>query len=347
MRKALFIGGTGTISAGVVRRLLEQGGWEIWLLNRGTRKLPFNGDVHHIAADINGNEKELSEKLSGLSFDCVCEFVGYRKEQVERDIRLFAGRTGQYLFTSSASAYHKPPASPFLTEGTTLANPYWQYSRDKIACEEVLMQALREQNFPVTIVRPSHTYDERHIPVAIHGAKGSWQVIRRMLAGKPVLIPGDGTSLWTLTFNTDFAIGYTGLMGNPKAVGEAFQITGDESLTWNQIYGTIAEAFGVSLVPCHVSSDFLAAVGTKYDLRGALLGDKAVTVLFDNTKLKRLVPGMGTHVPFAEGVRIAREELLAHPELQVEDPEFDQFCDAVVLAKQHAEEEVKKALLQG
>lgn len=343
MRTALFIGGTGTISAAIVRRLEESEDWEIWLLNRGNRKLGFGERVHSIQADM-GDEADVREKLRDLSFDCVCEFIGFTKEQAERDIRLFSGKTRQYLFTSSASAYHKPAKSPFLTEGTALANPYWEYSRNKIACEEVLMRAYREQGFPVTIVRPSHTYDERHIPVAIHGAKGSWQVIRRMLAGKQVLIPGDGTSLWTVTFNTDFAIGYTGLMGNPHAIGEAFQITGDESLTWNQIHETIAEAFDVTLRPCHVSSDFLAAVGKKYDLRGSLLGDKAVTVLFDNTKLKRLVPEMETHIRFDQGVRIARDYLTAHPELQVEDPEFDAFCDAVVQARAYAQEEVLSKL---
>lgn len=339
MRTALFIGGTGTISAAIVRRLSESGDWEIWLLNRGNRTLDLGERVHRIQADIR-DEESVREKLGDLSFDCVCEFVGFTREQAERDIRLFSGRTRQYLFTSSASAYHKPARSPFLTEGTALANPYWQYSRDKIACEEVLMRAYREQGFPVTIVRPSHTYDERRIPVAIHGAKGSWQVIRRMLAGKQVLIPGDGTSLWTLTFNTDFAIGYTGLMGNPHAIGEAFQITGDETLTWNQIHETIAEAFGVPLRPCHVSSDFLAAVGAKYDLRGSLLGDKAVTVLFDNTKIKRLVPEMGTHVRFDEGVRIARDYLASHPAYCEEDPEFDAFCDAVIDARQRAQKDL-------
>ena len=343
MRKALFIGGTGTISAAVVRRLATSKEWEVWLLNRGNRMLDFGENVHYIHADIN-DEETVREKIKNLSFDCVCEFIGYRKEQVERDIRLFSNKTKQYLFTSSASAYHKPAPSPYITEETTLANPYWQYSRGKIACEETLWKAYREQGFPITIIRPSHTYDERHIPVAIHGAKGSWQVVKRMLLGKPVLIPGDGTSLWTLTFATDFAIGYTGLMGNSHAIGEAFQITGDESLTWNQIYETIADAYHVSLHPCHVSSDFLAEVGTKYDLRGTLLGDKATTVIFDNTKLKRLVPEMGTHVRFDEGVRIARDYLRDHPELCQEDPEFDAFCDAVVEAKQQAIKSVKLQL---
>lgn len=339
MRRALFIGGTGTISAGVVRRLAGTHEWEIYLLNRGNRKLDFGENVHSIVCDIS-DEKTVREKLGDLSFDCVCEFIGFKKEQAERDVRLFSGRTRQYIFTSSASAYNKPARSPFITEGTALANPYWQYSRDKIACEDYLMGQYRENGFPVTIVRPSHTYDERHVPVAVHGAKGSWQVIRRMMEEKPVLIHGDGSSLWTVTFNSDFAIGYTGLMGNPHAIGEAFQITGDETLTWNQIYETIADALHVTLHPCHVSSDFLAKAGPQYDYAGQLLGDKAASVLFDNTKLKRLVPDMRTTVPFDRGVRIALDWIFAHPEYQVPDPEFDAFCDRVAAAKEHAEKEV-------
>ena len=256
---------------------------------------------------------------------------------MERDYRLFRGKTRQYIYTSSASAYHKPAANYIVTEGTALANPYWQYSRDKIACEEFLMEQYRRDGFPVTIVRPSHTYDERHIPTGLHGKKGFWQNIKRMLEGKPVLIQGDGTSLWTVTFNTDFAVGYTGLMGNRHAIGEAFQITGDESLTWNQIYETIADALGVQLHAVHVSSDFLAEVGRQYDLRGSLLGDKAASVVFDNSKLKRVVPDMCTRVRFDQGVRIALDYILSHPEeCQIEDPEFDAWCDRVIEAREAA-----------
>jgi nucleoside-diphosphate-sugar epimerase len=194
------------------------------------------------------------------------------------------------------------------------------------------MKKYREEGFPVTIVRPSHTYDERSIALGVHGNKGSWQVVKRIMEGRPVIIQGDGTSLWTLTFNTDFAIGYTGLMGNRHAIGEAFQITGDEILTWDQIYGTIADALGVELKPYHVSSDFLSEAGEKYgyDFRGGLLGDKAVSVVFDNSKLKRVVPDMRTTVRFDQGVRIALDYVLSHPECQVEDPEFDEWCDKVI-----------------
>ena len=340
--KALFIGGTGTISTAIVRRLAGDPGWEVWLINRGNRPEAVPEGVHQIIADIN-DEAAVSRAIEGMRFDAVCEFIGFTPDQVERDYRLFKGKTRQYIYTSSASAYHKPAASYIVTEGTTLANPYWQYSRNKIACEEFLMKKYREEGFPVTIVRPSHTYDERRIPLGVHGKKGFWQVIQRMLDGKPVIIQGDGSSLWTLTFNSDFAVGYTGLMGNRHAIGEAFQITGDETLTWNQIYQTIADALGVELHPYHVASDFLAAAGNKYgyDFNGGLNGDKAVSVVFDNTKLKRAVPDMATRVPFHRGVRIALDYILAHPsECQVPDPEFDAWCDRVIAAQEAARAQV-------
>ncbi len=336
--KVLFIGGTGQISTAIVERLVEETDAEVWLLNRGNRTAPEG--AHQIFADIH-DEAATAEVLGDQTFDCVCEFIGFKVEDVERDFRLFSGKTKQYIYTSSASAYNKPSADYVITEGTTLANPHWQYSRDKIACEEYLMQRYREDGFPVTIVRPSHTYDERNIPIGVQGKRGFWQVIRRMLDGKPVIIQGDGTSLWHVTFNRDFAVGYTGLIGNRRAIGEAFQITGDETLSWNQIYQTIADALGVELKACRVSSDFLAAVGDKYglDLEGSLIGDKSVSVVFDNRKLKRLVPEMTTRVPFHAGVRIALDYILSHPEeCQEEDPEFDAWCDRVIDALEKAKE---------
>ncbi len=329
---ALFIGGTGTISTAIVKRLVNELNWEVWVLNRGNRKEVLPEGVNQIIADIN-DEEAVIEKLGDLTFDAVCEFIGFKVKDVERDYRLFKGKTRQYVYISSASAYHKPAANYIITEGTTLANPHWQYSRDKIECEEFLMKKYREEGFPVTIVRPSHTYDERNIPVGVHGKNGSWQVLKRMLEGKPVIIQGDGTSLWTLTFNTDFAVGYTGLLGNRHAIGEAFHITGDETLTWNQIYATLADALGVELKAYHVSSDFLAAAGKGpgYDFEGSLTGDKAVSVVFDNSKLKRVVPDMCTRVRFDQGVRIAIDHILSHPEqCQREDPEFDAWCDKVI-----------------
>ncbi len=329
--KALFIGGTGTISTAIVKRLAEELGWEVWLLNRGNRKEVMPDGVHQIICDIN-DEEAAAKAVEGMSFDVVNEFIGFTRDQVERDYRLFKDKTKQYIYISSASAYNKPAASYVITEGTTLANPHWEYSRNKIACEEFLMEKYREEGFPVTIVRPSHTYDERNVPLGVHGKKGFYQVIKRMMEGKPVIIQGDGSSLWIVTFNKDFAVGYTGLMGNRHAIGEAFQITGDETLTWNQIYQTIADALDVELKAYHVSSDYLSAVGDKYgfDFEGSLTGDKSVSVVFDNRKLKRLVPDMRTTVRFDQGVRIALDYVLSHPECQVEDPEFDEWCDRVI-----------------
>ena len=337
--KVLFIGGTGQISSAIVRKLAREKEFEVWVLNRGNRAVPEG--VHQIIADMN-DETKVADAIRNTTFDTVCEFIGFTVDQVERDYRLFKGKTKQYIYISSASAYHKPAASYLITEGTTLANPHWQYSRDKIACEEFLMKMYREEGFPVTIVRPSHTYDERNIPLGVHGKNGFYQVIKRMQEGKPVIIHGDGTSLWHLTFNEDFAIGFIGLIGNRHAIGEAFHITGDEVLTWNQIYQTIADALGVTLVPYHVSSEFLSAVGDRYDFdyEGSLTGDKAVSVVFDNSKIKRLVPEMTTHIPFHMGVRKALSYVFSHTEEYKEDPEFDAWCDKVIDTLEKAKREV-------
>lgn len=339
--RALFIGGTGTISMAIVRELSKREDWEVWLLNRGNRADEVPSNVRQIACDIS-NEDDARKKLSDMSFDVVNEFIGFVPEQVERDYRLFKGKTKQYIFISSASAYAKPAASYVITEGTTLSNPHWEYSRNKIACEEFLMKKYRDEGFPITIVRPSHTYDERNVPLGVHGKNGFYQVIKRMKEGKPVLIQGDGTSLWHVTFNKDFATGYIGLMQNQHAIGEAFQITGDEVLSWNQIYKTIADALGVELKAYHVSSDFLSAAGDKYgfDFEGSLTGDKSVSVVFDNSKLKRLVPQMKTTVPFNQGVRIALDYVLSHPECQKEDPEFDAWCDKVIAVLEESKKKI-------
>ena len=333
--RILIIGGTGTISSAITRQLAASG-QDLWLLNRGTRKQEVPAGVKQIVADIS-NEEEVKRLLGDMQFDAVCEFIGFVPEQVERDIRLFKGRTRQYVYISSASAYNKPASNHVINEGTTLANPYWEYSRNKIACEELLMKEYRENAFPVTIVRPSHTYCERSVPVSVHGLKGSWQVLKRMIDGKPVVVQGDGSSLWTLTWNEDFARGFIGLLGNPKAIGEAFQIMSDESLTWNQVYKCVADALGVAFHPYYVSSEFLAAVAPKeYDFMGNLLGDKSVTVVFDCSKLKRVVPGFQATTRFHEGVRRCVAYLLSHPELQVEDEEFDAWCDQVIAAQEQA-----------
>ncbi|MEE1067710.1 MAG: SDR family oxidoreductase [Fibrobacteraceae bacterium] len=332
--KILLIGGSGTISSAVTQKLVSEN-HQVFVLNRGNNNDRLPSSVHVLVADM-ANENDVAEIIKGHFFDAVCEFIAFHPSQIERDIRLFSEKTNQYVFISSASAYHKPSVNPYITEGTTLANPYWQYSRDKIACEEVLWNAYRKNNFPMTIVRPSHTYDERHIPLGVHGKKGFWQVIQRMLENKPVIVQGDGTSLWILTHNTDFAEGFVGLLGNPKALGEAFHITSDESLTWNQIYQEIAKALHVPLKLYHVTSDFLSAVGKQYDFEGSLTGDKSTTVIFDNSKLKSVVPTFSAKVPFRKGVRLTLEYLEKHPECKVLDAEFDLFCDQVIAAEEKA-----------
>lgn len=330
--KVLFIGGTGTISTAITRALVERGD-QVYLLNRGNNK-DFEGKVNQIIADVN-DEADVKAKLSDLTFDCVCDFIGFVPSQLERDYRLFNGRTKQFMYISSASAYNKLPSDYVITEGTTLANPYWQYSRDKIACEEFLMKMYRENGFPVTIIRPSHTFNEKSVPMGVHGDKGSYQVLKRMLEGKPVIIHGDGTSLWTMTFNEDFAKGFVGLMGNPKALGEAFQITCDQSYTWNQIYKMVADCLGVELKPYYVASEFLAAV-SDYDFTGSLIGDKSNSVVFDNSKLKRAVPGLNMNIRLEEGMKKTVDYVMSHKECQIEDPEFDAWCDKVIETLENA-----------
>ncbi|AOZ93015.1 SDR family oxidoreductase [Paenibacillus crassostreae] len=325
--KALFIGGTGTISSAITKQLIDSG-CELYLLNRGTRNEELPAGIKFITADIH-DEEHVAKLIENMEFDVVADFIAFEQAQLERDVRLFKGKTKQFIFISSASAYQTPLSDYRITEGTPLSNPYWEYSRNKIACEEYLMKEYRENGFPITIIRPSHTYDERSIPMGVHGSKGSWQVAKRMLEGKPVIIHGDGTSLWTMTHNTDFAKGFIGLMGNIHAIGESVHITSDETVTWNQIYEIIADALGVKLNAVHVSSEFLAAC-SKEDYRGGLLGDKANSVVFDNSKLKRLVPEFVATTRLDQGIKQTVEYILAHSEYQMEDQEFDVWCDKVV-----------------
>ncbi len=333
--KILFIGGTGTISMAITRLLAEQG-HELYLLNRGNRNTDLPDNVKTITVDI-GDEQAVADKLEGMEFDCVGEFIGFVPEQLERDFRLFRNKTRQFIYISSASAYQKPPKSFVITEETPLENPYWEYSRNKKACEEYLMERYREDGFPVTIVRPSHTYDERSVPLGVHGNGGSWQVVKRIKEGKPVIIHGDGSSLWTITHNSDFAKAYVGLIGNPKAIGEAFHITSDESVSWNEIYKAIADALGVQLKPYYVASQTLADM-SDYDFVGSLIGDKSNSVHFDNSKVKSLVPDFKCEISAREGIRRTVEYILAHPEFQKDDEEFDKWCDRVIAALDKAKE---------
>ena len=330
--KALFIGGTGTISTAISKIAIENN-WELYLLNRGNKmdKVPLGVKV--ITADIN-DEAAVSTLISNMNFDVVADFIAFEPLQIKRDIRLFKGNTKQFIFISSASAYQKPLSHYEVTESTPLSNPYWEYSRNKIACEELLISEYRNNNFPITIVRPSHTYSNDSIPVALHGEKGCYQVIDRIMKGKPVIIPGDGSSLWTVTHNSDFAKAFVGIMGNRAAIGEAIQITSDESLTWNQIYDTIGAALDATVRKFHVSTDFL--VKCQSDFEGGLIGDKSNTVVFDNSKIKRLVPNFIATTRFDQGVKLSIEHILSHPELQIEDSEFDLFCEKVIRAQKQA-----------
>lgn len=336
--KILFIGGTGTISMAISRLLLSEG-HTLYLINRGSRNTGLSGNLTELKADIN-DEAVVAGLIQNLDFDVVADFIAFVPEQLERDYRLFKNKTKQFIYISSASAYQKPLSDYRINEGTPLANPYWEYSRNKIAGEEYLMKLYREEGFPVTIVRPSHTYDERSVPLGIHGDNGSYAVIKRIMERKPVIIHGDGTSLWTLTHNTDFAKGFAGLLGNIHAIGEAVQITSDESVTWNQIYEIIADALGVKLNALHVSSEFLDSCSS-YDFAGSLLGDKANTVVFDNSKLKKLVPGFTATVRADQGIRSTVEYVLSHPECQKEDPDFDAWCDKVVSVLSEAVSKIK------
>lgn len=326
--KALFIGGTGIISMAISKLLLQKG-WDLYLLNRGNRNnVEGLEKAHFITVDIN-DESAVLKKIDGMHFDVVCDFIGFVPSQLERDYRIFKGRTDQFMYISSASAYQKPVGNYVISEKTPLANPYWEYSRNKIACEEYLMKLYREEGFPITIIRPSHTYDERSVPLGVHGDKGSYQVVKRIKEGKPVIIHGDGTTLWTITHNSDFAKGFIGLMGNVHAIGEAVQIMSDESVTWNQIYECIAKSLGVELKPVYVSSSYLAS-HSNYDFTGSLIGDKANTVVFDCSKLKTLVPDFVATKRADQGIRETIEYVMSHKECQIEDEEFDKWCDEII-----------------
>lgn len=327
--KALIIGGTGTISSVITARLANDPEWELYLFNRGIHPLPADlaSRVNIIKGDIS-DEKQASELLKDMSFDCVAEFTGFTPDQVARDIRLFSGKTKQFMYISSCAAYCTPPSSPFMQEGMLLFNPYWQYARDKIDCENVLLDAFRKGDLPITIIRPAHTYSERFIPFCLESPKGSWPVIQRMLDGKQIIMPGDGSSLWTITYNDDFAKGFIGLMGNPHAIGEAVHITTDESLTWNQMAQAVADELNVEYKPYCVPTDVLTAI--EPELSGGLNGDKRHSVVYDNAKLKRLVPGFHATTTWRVGVSRALKVILSHPEMRPADPAFDIWCDKLI-----------------
>ena len=325
--KVLFIGGTGIISSACSQLALARG-IDLYLLNRGQSMRPTPEGAKVLHGDIR-DPASARLALGSLQFDAVVDWIAFTTGHIEADLDLFRGRTGQYIFISSASAYQTPPAGLPVTESSLLDNPYWLYSRDKIACEERLVRAYREEKYPITIVRPSHTYDCTLLPM-----DGGYTVVDRMLQGKPVIVHGDGTSLWTLTHHADFAKGFVGLLGNPHAIGDAIHITSDEWLTWNQIFETIARAAGTHAHLVHVPSDLIAAYNP--DWGDGLLGDKSHSMIFDNSKIKRLVPDFAATIPFARGAEEIMAWYNADPARRKVDAAFDGLIERILAAYQPA-----------
>ena len=328
--KVLFIGGTGTISSGCTALAAERG-VELFLLNRGRQQADVPEGVRVLTGDINEDRQGVEAMLRDHTFDVVVDWIAFTVDQVERDIEMFSARASQYIFISSASAYQKPITHHRITEGTPLANPFWEYSRHKIACEERLMLEYRERGFPMTVVRPSHTYSPARLPVAVGGGP---TVVARMRAGKKVIVHGDGESLWVMTHNSDFAKAFVGLMAHPKSIGHAFQITSDEVLTWNQIYACVGNACGAEPEVVHIPSDFINRIDP---VTGAgLLGDKACSVVFDNSKVRELVPEYVATVPFARGAEECVRWLDAEPGRLAVDAEKDALMDEIISAYEKA-----------
>jgi nucleoside-diphosphate-sugar epimerase len=322
--RVLFIGGTGIISSACATEALRQG-IELTLLVRGQSPRPLPAGVRTLSADIR-NPQSVRSALGTQKFDAVADFISFTPQHIQTAVELFSGRTDQFIFISSASAYKKPVAHWPLTESTPLYNPHWQYSRDKIDCEDALIRALRRDGFPAVIVRPSHTYDKTLLPFDPYRA--GYTVLSRMQQGKPVVVHGDGTSLWVLTHHADFARGFTGLLGNPKTIGEAFHITTDEVLTWNEIYLAVGRAAGCTPELVHVPSTRIAQLHPGWG--AGLLGDKTHSVIFDNTKIKRFVPGFTATIPFARGAEEIVSFYRENPEFEPLDTEVDQLMDRLV-----------------
>jgi len=341
--RVLFIGGTGIISTACTRLAAERG-IELTLLSRGKRLSGVPVGVSTLKADID-DPAATAEALQDSSFDAVVDWIAFTPAQVERDLKLFRGRTRQYVFISSASAYQKPPSHYLITESTPLANPYWQYSRDKIACEELLVKAYREEGFPITIVRPSLTYGDTQIPLAVNSWLKPYTIVDRMRRGKKLIVPGDGTSLWVITHNSDFAKGLVGLLGHKQAIGHAFHITSEEAMCWDQFYRLTAEAAGVEAQLVHIPSDFLAACWE--ESLGSLVGDKSASVVFDNSKIKRFVPEYCATTPFAEGIRRTIAWFDAAPSRQIIDHEANARWDRLIAAWEKATAEMVGEVREG
>jgi len=326
--KVLMIGGTGRISAAVSKRAVEKG-IDLYLLNRGSQNEFFPQGAKQIVAD-GRDETSLREALRGQMFDVVVDWIGYLPAQAEMDIRVFEGITKQFIYISSASAYQKPPARFLITEETPLENPHWQYSRDKIACEEIFFEAHRKRGFPITVVRPSHTYGATSLPMIFPGRQSPYSVIARMKSGKPIIVPGDGNSLWVVTHNTDFAKAFVGLLGNEKAIGEAYHITSDEVLTWDAIVQTIGRAAGFEPKLYHMATDFITACHP--EVHPELVGDKINSVVFDNAKVKAVAPEFVCTTGLAEGAKLTLDWFDAHPALKQRDEAWEGLCDRLIAA---------------
>lgn len=328
--KILFIGGTGLISSACTELAVNRN-HELFILNRSVSvKYPIPNGAVHLSGDVHADEADLASLLANHRFDAVVDFIAFTVPDIERDIRLFRGRTDQFVFISSASAYQKPLQTYLITEGTPLENPFWGYSRNKIACEHRLMNAFQNEGFPVTIIRPSHTYGPTQIPLAMSSWLHPWTIVNRIKRGGKVVVPGDGTSLWVLTWNEDFAKGLVGLLGNAGAIGEAFHITADEVLTWNQIYEELHLALGIESNLIHIPSDLIVAHDP--EKLGTLIGDKSNSVIFDNSKIKRFVPDFTCTVRWAEGVERSLAWFESHPQFQTLDEEADRLWDRLITA---------------
>jgi len=323
--KVLFVGGTGIISTACTR-LAAQRGMEVYVLNRGKTLAKLPDGVRTIQADIQ-DEDQASAALANRTFDVVANFVNFVPNDIDRDVRLFQGKVGQYIFISSASAYQTPPMNYLVTESTPLANPHWEYSRNKILCEQRLTQHY-ENGFPAVIVRPSLTYGDTLIPLSITSWTQSWSAVDRMIKGKPIIIHGDGSSIWTSTHNTDFAKGFVGLFGNARTIGESFHITSDEVLTWNQCYQIVADIVGAEPKFVHISSDMLTAFNP--ELEGWLAGGFSNSVVFDNSKIKSWVPDFVATTGFKQGIGQTIRHFQSNPRLQAVDAKYDQWCDHVI-----------------
>ena len=324
--KVLFIGGTGVISSACLKPVLDKG-HELCIFNRGISDYEVPKEVKHIKGDIY-DKNGAFKILKGLKFNTVVNWIAFTRENVLQDIELFGGNISQYIFISSASAYQKPPLNYMITESTPMHNPFWEYSRNKIACENALLDAYRKSGFPVTIVRPSYTYNERCIP-NIWG--NDYTTIDRMLKNEKIIIHGDGQSLWVMTHNRDFAKGFAGLVGNLKAIGEAYHITSDEVLTWDQIYKIIAAEAGAGKInTVHIPSDFMNEINPEFG--ASLLGDKACSFVFDNAKIKKLVPEFKAQISFAEGIRASLAWYDRHPEKKTRDKNTDDLIEKILSA---------------